>query len=180
LDLFLVDHSTIESLASGNREAFRQVYHAFKDKVYNTALAYVRLPQEAEEIVQDVFVEIHRSAKTFRQESSISTWIYRITINKCIDQTRSARRKKRLTLLTSFFQKDTGAFIDIPHFDHPGIALENKEDARLVFQAIDALSEPQKSAFILSQIEELPQKEIADILKVSEKALESLLNPCQP
>ena len=63
----------------------------------------------------------------------------------------------------------------MPHFDHPGVLLENKEKASFLFKAIELLNEQQKTAFILSQVEELSQKEIAEVMKLSQKAVESLI-----
>jgi RNA polymerase sigma-70 factor (ECF subfamily) len=60
-------------------------------------------------------------------------------------------------------------------FAHPGVKLENQEDAKLLFKVIDGLSENQKTAFILTQIEDLPQQEVAEIMKITRKAVESLV-----
>ena len=62
-----------------------------------------------------------------------------------------------------------------PHFDHPGILLEQKEKARYLFEAIETLPENQKTVFVLAHVEELPQKDIAEIMDLSVKAVESLL-----
>lgn len=132
--------------------------------------------EEAEEVTQDVFVEIFHSAATFKEESSPGTWVYRITINKCLDALRYRKRKKRFGLLKSLFGESMQEpEVEVPHFEHPGVALENKENASLLFAAMKQLPENQKAAFILSQVEDLPQKEIAAILQQSEKAVESLL-----
>jgi len=74
------------------------------------------------------------------------------------------------------FSKDSGEPLhDKPNFEHPGIQLEQKERSRYLFQAIDTLPENQKTVFVLAHIEELPQKEIAEIMNISVKAVESLL-----
>ncbi len=173
----ILDHIRhIELIAAGDKAAFKIFYEYFKAKVYNTAISYLQNAEEAEEITQDVFVEIFHSAITFKGESSPSTWVYRITINKCLDALRYRKRKKRFGFLSSLFGDSVDSpELDIPHFDHPGIALENKENASILFGVIDLLPENQKTAFILSQLEELPQKEIADTMQLSQKAVESLI-----
>lgn len=144
--------------------------------MFNTALGMVHQAEEAEEITQDVFLEIYHSAASFKFESSVSTWVYRITINKSLDHLRHRNRKKRFGFLISIFQNEAGKLnIDIPHFNHPGVALENKEMAADLFRAIAQLSENQRTAFVLSQVELLPQREISEVMKVSEKAVESLI-----
>jgi RNA polymerase sigma-70 factor (family 1) len=167
----------IRRLAQGNRGAFSQLYKLFQARVYNTCLSYLQNVEEAEEAVQDVFLEVFESAASFKGDSSVSTWIYRLAVNKCLDRIRHRKRQKRFAFMSSLFNKETGKLdFDAPDFNHPGIILENKEKAAILFKAIDKLPENQRSAFILKQVEGLSQKEIAEILNLGEKALESLLS----
>jgi RNA polymerase sigma factor (sigma-70 family) len=132
--------------------------------------------EEAEDITQEVFIEVYQSLSKFKEQSTISTWIYRITVNKCLDHLRAKKRHKRFGFITSLFHHETGEVLhEVSHFDHPGIELEKKEKAKLLFQAIEYLPENQKTAFILWHIEDLPQKEIAAIMQCSINAVESLL-----
>jgi len=166
----------ISQISNRNEEAFRLFYNLFQARVFNTCLSYLKNNEEAEEATQDIFLEIHKSAILFRQESSASTWVYRLTVNKCLDRIRHRGRQKRFAIITALFNKETGALnIDPPEFNHPGILLENKEQATILFKAIGQLPENQQTAFILKHVEKLPQKEIALIMKVGEKAVESLL-----
>lgn len=166
----------LKLICSGDATAFRQFYDLFKDRVYNTCLSYLQNVPEAEEALQDVFVEIHNSAHKFRQQSSVSTWVYRITVNKCIDRIRYRNRQKRFVFMSSLFNTTTGELIhDPPSFEHPGILAENKEKSKLLFGAIRQLPENQQTAFILKHIEGLTQKEIEEIMTLSGKAVESLI-----
>ena len=128
----------------------------------------------AEDIAQEVFITVFRSILSFNAQSSLSTWIYRITVNKCLDHLRSKKRQ-RFSLFSQLFQKDGGPVNEKRAFDHPGIQLEQRENARYLFQAIDQLPNNQKTIFILAHIEDLPQKEIAEIMNMSLKAVESVL-----
>ncbi len=93
-----------------------------------------------------------------------------------MDFLRKKKRQKRFGFLSSLFYEDSGEIKhDAAHFDHPGIILENKEKARYLFAAIETLPENQKTAFILFNVEELSQKEIAQIMNTSPKAVESLI-----
>ena len=78
-------------------------------------------------------------------------------------------------MISLFRSESSEPPIDIPHFDHPGVVLEQKEKARTLFKAIESLPEQQKTAFILSFLEELPRQKVAEIMQVSLKAVESLL-----
>lgn len=169
------DLQHIRLIAAGDHKAFRLFYEGFKARVYNTCLSYLQNAEEAEEIAQDIFVEVFHSAVKFKGDSSPATWVYRITVNRCLDALRFRKRKKRAGALKSLFGIGGEPVVEVPHFDHPGVALENKENAALLFAAIDLLPEKQKTAFILSQVEELSQKEIAGVMRQSEKAIESLI-----
>ncbi len=155
------------AVAAGDRNAFRQLYGLYADKVYNTALSYAQNEADAEEITQDVFTSIFRYAANFKGDSAVGTWIYRITVNTSLNH---LKRKKRFSFL-KFGDIDAGR----PDFEHPGVLMENKENAKILFKVIDALPENQKTAFILSYVEDLPRQEVADIMALSLKAVESLL-----
>jgi RNA polymerase sigma factor (sigma-70 family) len=149
---------------------------AHKTRVFNTALSFVQSKEDAEDLTQEVFIEVYHSLEKFKGQSSVSTWIYRITVNKSLDHLRKINRKKRFGFMTSLFHKESGEVnIDAGHFDHPGILLEKKEKAKMLFEVIDDLSGNQKTAFILYHVEELSQKEIAEVMGLSAKAVESLI-----
>ena len=123
--------------------------------------------QAAEEISQDVFTNIFKKAGTFKGNSAVRTWIYRITVNTSLN---FIKKKKRSVVIGLDVAKK-----EVPDFVHPGVISENKENATLLYKVIDALPDQQKTAFILSFIEELPRQEVADIMEISLKAVESLL-----
>ncbi len=168
--------SIISGLKQGDQKALESLYNLFKDKVYNTALSYVQNRQDAEEITQDVFIEVFNSIDKFKSEANISTWIYRITVNKSLDFIRYTKRKKRYSIIKSIFNPQSGELeTDQPDFIHPGIEMELKERSAILFKAIDKLPENQKTSFILSKIEGLSYAEISEIMKTSVSSVESLL-----
>lgn len=129
-------------------------------------MSYTKNQEDAEEITQDVFVKLHKNAPSFRGDSSLRTWLYRITINTSLNH---IKKKNRFVL----FKKTLGA--QHTDFNHPGVLLEQKENAATLYKAMDSLPDSQKTAFILSYIENLPRQEVADIMQTSLKAVESLL-----
>jgi RNA polymerase sigma factor (sigma-70 family) len=168
----------INDLAKGSESALREIYDIYKNIVFNTALSYLRDRSEAEEITQDVFIEVFDSAKKFEGKSSVRTWIYRITVNKCLDRLRYLKRKKRFAQVQSLFKPDSTALqydIADDDFEHPGIAIDRQEHAKIFFKALQHLPQQQQTAFILSFMEELPRQEVADVMQISLKAVESLL-----
>ena len=141
----------------------------------NTALFYVQQKEWAEDISQDVFIEIYRSISSFNEGATLKTWIYRIAVNKCLDALRTKKRQKRYGFILSIFnQNEATAFPKAVHFEHPGIIAEKREFSIYLFKALEKLADKQKSAFILTQMEGLSQKEAASIMLISEKAVESL------
>jgi RNA polymerase sigma-70 factor (ECF subfamily) len=144
--------------------------------VYNLALNYVQNVEDAEEITQDVFVSVYQSIHSFQENSSLSTWMYRITINKSLDFLKSKQRKKRFALLTSlFFDNSNDLKHNPPEFNHPGVLLEHKEALGKLFKVINELPNKQKTALILHKIEQKSQAEVAEIMNISLKAAESLI-----
>jgi RNA polymerase sigma factor (sigma-70 family) len=158
-----------------HHSSFQEIYEAYKNKIFNTVISYLQNQEDAEEVTQDVFVEIHRSIHSFEEKSSLSTWIYRIAINKSLDFIKSKNRKKRFAFISSLFNASGELQHDAPNFFHPGVILENKEKSAILFKAIHAIPEKQKTAFILSKVEGLSYAEISEVMQLSISSVESLL-----
>jgi RNA polymerase sigma-70 factor (ECF subfamily) len=162
---------------SESQQSFIEIYEQHKRIVYTTVLSYLQSTEDAEEVTQDVFVEVHRSIQKFKGESTITTWIYRISINKSLDFLKAKNRKKRFAFITSLWHPESGKLQHDPgNFEHPGVLLENKEKSALLFAALYRLPEKQKTAFILSKVDGLGNIEISRIMEMSVGAVESLLS----
>ena len=143
--------------------------------VFNLALHYVQNLEDAEEIAQDTFVIVYQKRATFNARSSIKTWIYRIAIHKSLDFIKTKKSNKRNWFLSVFRLDDsTENQPIISSYYHPGIELEHKESAAIIFKAIDQLPYNQRTALILLKIEGRSQKETAEIMEIGVKAVESL------
>lgn len=146
------------------------LYEKHARQVYNLALQYVQHVPDAEEITQDVFVSAYKSLDKFRNEADHGTWLYRITINKSLDFLKAKKRKKRFSWLPSGIAEN-----DPVEFNHPGVLLENREETARIFSFINELPDKQKTALILNKIEQLSLGEIAVIMELTTKAVESLV-----
>lgn len=157
-----------------NKSDFKAVYSQYKVLVYTVSLHYLQNIEDAEEVTQDVFVQLHESLDKFNSKSSLKTWIYRITINKCLDYIKHKNSQKRFFI---FGKKSKSDFeiLNISSFEHPGIILENKEKSEILFGVINELTENQKTAFILSKIDGLSNPEISEIMQLSISSVESLV-----
>lgn len=152
---------------------FNRVFEELHKKVFNLSLQYVFNTEDAAEITQDVFLSVYDKLETFKGESSLSTWVYRITINKSLDFLKAKNRQKRSFL--RLFKSDEEAMVHVPvHFNHPGIEVEDKEQLEILMRQIHLLPESQKTAIVLLRIEGMSTAEVAEIMNISQKALESL------
>jgi RNA polymerase sigma-70 factor (ECF subfamily) len=165
----------IQGLRDQRPLALKEFLEQYQGRVYNTALSFVKDISDAEELSQDVFLTVWNSIGNFKGESALSTWVYRITVTKSLDLIRSRQRKKRFAFFTSLTTIKNEIKYHPVNWVHPGILQENQEKAGYLFRAIDQLPENQKVAFTLSKIEQLSQKEIAEVMQIKEGAVESLL-----
>ncbi|MEX0635864.1 MAG: RNA polymerase sigma factor [Ferruginibacter sp.] len=163
----------IHRLKNGDPSVFSDIVTHWQNMVYNTALSIVQNETDAEDITQDVFIEVYEKSEQFRGDALLSTWIYRITINKSLDLQRQKKRQKNGGLLQKVFAINEE---DEPvNFDHPGVQLDNKEKAAMLFKALKKLPENQQVAFTLHKIEGLTYQEIAEVMQISLPAAEGLM-----
>lgn len=159
---------------SNNQILFERLYHEHKSLVYNVALNYLQSIEDAEEVTQDVFIKVYHSLENFNQKSSYKTWIYRIAINQCLDFSKRKNSQKRFFIFGKKSQNEQ-EYLNTSTFEHPGILMENQEDAAILFSVINTLTENQKTAFLLSKLDGLSNPEIAEILQLSISSVESLV-----
>jgi RNA polymerase sigma factor (sigma-70 family) len=161
------------AIRNGDPSVFTDIVEQCQDMVYNAALSIVQNEEDAEDVTQEVFIDVYEGLKDFREEAQLSTWIYRITINKALDLEKRKKRQKHGGLLKRIFAvKEEDEPVS---FHHPGAQLDNKENAALLFKALKKLPENQQVAFTLHKIEGLPYKEVAAIMETSLYAVESLI-----
>ncbi len=165
----------IKSLVEGDEKAFRIIFEQNQKIVLNTCYKFVYNKEIAEDLTQEVFVEVFRSVKNFRFNSKLSTWIYRIAVSKSLDYLRAQKRKKRFSFLKSFEEDDNSDTIAVPN-PGPHDSIENEDRIKLLNKALELLPYNQRAAFTLSKIDDLSYKEIADILETSVSSVESLMH----
>ena len=166
----------IAQLICGDQSAYKLLVEKYGQKVFNNVLGFLQNNEDAEEITQDVFTEVFRSIHTFNRNALLSTWIYKISVNKSLDFLRRKNRKKRFSIFQNvFFNEEVRSAYETVNFYHPGVQLQNKEQSGILFSAIDKLPENQKTAFILHKMDDLSYAQIADIMNVSVSSVESLM-----
>lgn len=172
----LNEQEIIKNLKEGDASAFKFLVNYFQKKIYNTCLSLLQNTEDAEDVTQEVFLSVYKSIQQFKGESKLYTWVYRIAITKSLEHIRMKKRKKRFTFFQHLFTNEEDSIKNEPkHFYHPGVQLENKERAAILFLAIEKLPENQKTAFILSKVEDLSYAEISEVMNLSISSVESLL-----
>ena len=171
------ENTFILELQSGKQSAYSQLIDDYQQKVFATCISFVPNKEDAEDIAQEVFIEVFNSIHKFKGDSKLSTWIYRITTNKCFEFIRKKNTKKRFAFMQSILGNEipmdkTSYFTE---FNHPGIVLENKERNETLFHAINQLPEIQRVVFTLHKIDGKSYKEISEIIKKSVSSVESLM-----
>ena len=135
-----------------NSNLFETIYLEYHTLVFNVALNYLQNLEDAEEITQDVFVKVANALDKFQQKSTYKTWIYRITINQCLDYCKQKKSRKHFFIFGKKSQNEH-EYLNTSTFEHPGILLENQEEAKILFEVIATLTEKQKTAFLLSKLD---------------------------
>ena len=154
------DNELIELFQNGDESAFNHLVLRYQEKVYWVARRFVNDHDGADDVAQEVFCKAYESLREFRGESSVYTWLYRITVNIALN---SLRRQK----VREFFRIDEMFELQDENAETPDEALERQEQKTLIEEAMATLPEKQKSVFVLRYYEELPYEEISKVLKTS-------------
>jgi len=162
----------ISDIQAGKKDRFSILVNTYKNNIFHIALGYMHTKDDAEDIVQEVFIKAFQSIGDFKGKSEFSTWLYRITVNQCLN---SIAKRDR----SSFFQRTEDAISKIFNIRSqerdPEEILVKSEIDRAIRSAIESLPKQQRTAFTLRRYQDLSQMEISKIMGVSEGAVEQLL-----
>ena len=130
---------------------------------------------EAEDAAQETFIQVFESVSSFKEESSLGTWIYRIAVRKALEKIRKQKNRQRINSIVPWWMPSEEKSIDAAYLN-PGISKEEKEKATIIFKAISELPNNQRIAFSLIRVQGMKHEEASEIMQLSIKALESLLS----
>jgi len=177
--LILVDMETelIANLKTGNSKSFADLVATHQDRVLNICFSFVHNKQDAEDVAQEVFVEVFQSIQNFRGEAKLSTWINRIAINRSLDLLRKKKRKKRMAQVRNLLSI-SGTVDEPPAAENmlPDRMYEQQERAEILSRAVNSLPENQAIAITLSKYQDYDNKEIAEIMGLTLSAVISLIH----
>lgn len=169
------DIELVAQLQLGSEAAFRTLVERYQDRIYRTALSLLRSPEEAEDVAQEVFVEVYQTISRFRGEAALSTWLYQLATSRALKNRQKARAKKRFAFFTSLLGFDNEVLHEAPDHGHPQALLEGQQQLQLLLDHIAKLPAQQQVAFTLRHEQELRYEEIAAVLNITVSAVESLL-----
>jgi RNA polymerase sigma factor (sigma-70 family) len=160
------DLELVNEFKDGKVEGFNELVRRYQEKTYWVARRIIGNHDEADDIVQDVFVRVYNALKNFRSESGFYTWLYRITKNVSLN----ALQKKKFK---EFIQYDDTMDISVDKTDQADELLSKKEYHAALEKAIERLPAKQKMIFIMRYYDEMPYEQMAKVLKKSEGGLKA-------
>jgi RNA polymerase sigma-70 factor (ECF subfamily) len=174
------DKELIDDIITDNsQKAFGILVNRYQPLIIRTCLGFVSSQHDAEDIAQEVLIELFESLSSFRNESKISTWLYRISVNKSLNFIRKQKRDRMFRSIESYFVTKGEHSEPLEIIDKGGAnadrGIEQSENKTMLKNAINKLPESQRIAFILSKYQDLTYKEIAEVMSLSISSVESLL-----
>lgn len=151
----------IERAQRGDTAAFKQIFVTHRGDVSRVVYRMLGPVPDVEDVVQDVFLHVHRSLPSFRGDSKFSTWLYRLAVNVARMHLRKGRSRPRF------------ADVEVPEapregtpIDTPDVVAERKERVRTLYRLLESLSEKKREVIVLHDLEGVPAKEIAELVGV--------------
>lgn len=169
----------VKRAQDGDREAFQELVENYQRKVYSICYGMLKNQQDSLDVSQEVFIKVYKYLDNFNHNSSFYTWLYRITVNKCIDFIRKQKRRSEVDY-DDTIQRNTEVEGDENIMPstlgiQPDRVYGRKELREKMLEALDTLSEKHRTILILREVEGLAYEEMADVLGISKGTVMSRL-----
>jgi RNA polymerase sigma-70 factor (ECF subfamily) len=165
------EDALIESALAGNSSSFEILVTRYQDRLYTAMISVVGSTDEAEDVVQESFIQAYLKLDTFQRNSRFFTWLYRIAFNYAL-----ARRRRNRGHLSLDEGREIAGSEPTSKVERPDSRMSRDEDVRLVHEALAELSEDHRSILVLREMEDMAYEEIADVLHISIGTVRSRLN----
>lgn len=149
---------------------YSEIVNEFQHKVYSTAYSFTQNPHDAEDLSQEIFWLVYQNLETFKMDSQLSTWIYRIAVNKCLMYRRKEARRKNIAKILPMSKEISDNIADNSQVDMDVIRSENKD---ILYKAIECISIKYATVITLRYMQDLSIKEIGQILNLSQRTVET-------
>jgi len=171
----MTESELINNILNGDKSLFSVLVNKYQKQVINICLGFVHDKSKAEDIAQEVFIEIWKSLKKFKQQSKFSTWVYRISVNKSLNFIRKEKKHSGSDIISiSNFKNENE--IEANNNYNSDFESENTERKRIIWAAINKLSDKQKTVFVLNKYNDVSYNEISEITGYSLSSVESLIH----
>lgn len=168
------DMELVKRASQGDDGAFEAIVTKYEKQVYNLALRTLLDPEDARDVVQEVFLRVYEKLPNFRGESAFSTWLYRVAVNLCVDAIRDRQKRWSYSLDAPYFDKD--APLQVPQ---KGPSIEDEVESRVLMEKIAEvlgdLSPEHRTMLVLAHIRGLSYEEISQITGVTMGTVKSRL-----
>jgi RNA polymerase sigma-70 factor, ECF subfamily len=171
------DSEIVRQILQGDKDLYRKLVESYQPMIFRTCLGFLHNKDDADDLSQEVFIQAFQALKTFKGNSSFSTWIYRIAVNAALNKVRKTQKSLVIQRFASLFGTSKNPDINLSHSldENPEELLITAEHKKWVEAALNALPENQRTAIVLSKYDDLSQKEISEIMNLSEGAVEALI-----
>jgi RNA polymerase sigma-70 factor (ECF subfamily) len=172
-----LDESTLMArIQKGDRGAYQELYERFKRPIMSYVQSWVHNRTIAEEITQDVFLKVYRYRDSYEKKSALSTWLWTIARNACLDH---LRKKKEFSISEGEESEESNSPVRLEDIESPLTSAENAliENARRqsVEDCMKELSTLQRETLVLRTVDEMPYEEIAQVVQSTPSSVKSLL-----
>lgn len=173
----MTDSEVIKLILQGDKDKFRMLVEQYQQMVFRTCMGFLHNKDDADDLTQDVFIRTYQSLSRFKGDSAFSTWLYRIAVNASLNKIRKSPLKMIFQRLENIAggKNEKERYQLLSNEEDPENILIRKEHFEWVQRALDTLPENQRTAIVLSKYDDFSQKEIAEIMDITEGAVEALL-----
>lgn len=173
------ERQLITRAQQGDREAFQEIVETYQRRVFGICIGMLKNPDDSMDVSQEVFIKIYRYIENFNHQSSFYTWLYRITVNMCIDFIRKKKRSREVDYDDGILREGAVDGDDeiLPSRlgINPDRVYGRKELRAKMLEALETLSEKHRTILVLREVEGLSYEEIADVLQISKGTVMSRL-----
>ncbi len=174
----MTEKELIKGILVANQTAFKILVDKYQPLVLNTCNSFLHNKNNAEDITQEVFIEVFLSIHKFEKNAKLSTWLYRISVNKSLNFIRDNKKRNIVRNIENFFSGEQNTEIQIADDNYQSSENTDNQDERieLLHKSINSLSKNQKTAFTLHKFENLSYKEISEVMNLSLSSVEGLIH----
>jgi RNA polymerase sigma-70 factor, ECF subfamily len=165
------EEELIESALAGNGASFEVLVRRYQDRLYTAMISVVGNADEAEDVVQEAYIQAYLKLDTFQQNSRFFTWLYRIAFNFAL-----ARRRRKRGQVSLEEHRENAGQEPISDGDAPEMRMTRCEDVELVHKGLSLLTEDHKAILVLREMEDMSYEDIAEVLDISIGTVRSRLN----